>query len=78
MGLRMGEYEAFLFYWYNKFICCTKSNKCLVENMPMVEALASGYSLALSPVILANLLRYLAETTVNKIDPQQNGPLWMF
>ncbi|KAM1702092.1 hypothetical protein ACFXTN_025270 [Malus domestica] len=72
-SLQKGEHEAFLFYWYNKFICCTKSNKCLVENMPVVEALASGHFLALSPAILANLLRYLAETTINKIDPHQNG-----
>ena len=41
-GLRKGEHAAFLFYWYNKFICCTKLNKCLVENMPLAEALASG------------------------------------
>ena len=44
-----GEHEAFLFYWYNKFICCTKSIKCLVENMPVVEALTSGHVLTLSP-----------------------------
>ncbi|KAM1219951.1 hypothetical protein ACFX2G_047958 [Malus domestica] len=36
-ALREGEHEAFLFYWYNKYICCTKSNKCLVKNMPVVE-----------------------------------------
>ncbi|KAM2215588.1 hypothetical protein ACFX1X_022700 [Malus domestica] len=71
-SLRKGEHEAFLFYWYNKFICCTKSNKCLVKNMPVAEALASGHSLALSPAILANLLRCLAKTTLNKIDPYQN------
>ena len=59
-GLRKGEHAAFLFYWYNKFICCTKSNKCLVENMPVAEALASGLTLALSPAVLANLLRCLA------------------
>ncbi|KAM1055804.1 hypothetical protein ACFX2I_029261 [Malus domestica] len=46
--------------------------------MPVAEALASGHSLALSPAILANLVRCLAETTLNKIDPQQNGPLWVF
>ncbi|KAM1738535.1 hypothetical protein ACFX11_014345 [Malus domestica] len=62
-ALRKGEHEAFLFYWYNKFICCTKSNKCLVENMPVAESLASGHTLALSPAILAHLLRCLAETT---------------
>ncbi|KAM2935904.1 hypothetical protein COP2_033560 [Malus domestica] len=57
-SLRQGEHEAFLFYWYNKFICYTKSNKCLVENMPVVEALASGHTLALSPAIIAHLLRF--------------------
>ncbi|KAB2607144.1 proline-rich protein 12-like [Pyrus ussuriensis x Pyrus communis] len=77
-NLRKGEHEAFLFYWYNKFICCTRSNKCLVENMPVAQALASGHSLAFSPAILANLFRCLAETTINKIDPHQNGPLWVF
>ncbi|XP_048435311.1 uncharacterized protein LOC125475023 [Pyrus x bretschneideri] len=77
-SLRKGEHEAFLFYWYNKFICCTRSNKCLVENMPVAQALASGHLLALSPAILANLFRCLAETTINKIDPHQNGPLWVF
>ncbi|KAM2565015.1 hypothetical protein TB2_013251 [Malus domestica] len=77
-ALREGEHEAFLFYWYNKFICCTKSNKCLVENMPVAEALASGHTLALSPAILAHLLRCLAETTQHKIDPYQSGPLWIF
>ncbi|XP_050121352.1 uncharacterized protein LOC126599007 [Malus sylvestris] len=77
-ALREGEHEAFLFYWYNKFICCTKSNKCLVENMPVAEALASGHTLALSPAILAHLLRYLADMTLDKVDPQQNGPLWVF
>ena len=51
-NLRKGEHEAFLFYWYNKFICCTKSNKCLVENMPVAEALASGHTLALSQLSL--------------------------
>ena len=75
---RKGEHEAFLFYWYNKFICCTKSNKCLVENMPVAEALASGLSLALSPAILAHLLRCLADATIQQIDPHQNGPLWVF
>ncbi|KAM2294087.1 hypothetical protein PS2_033641 [Malus domestica] len=46
--------------------------------MPVTKALASGHSLALSSTILANLLRFLAETTINKIDPHQNGPLWVF
>ncbi|KAM0963316.1 hypothetical protein ACFX2A_022798 [Malus domestica] len=46
--------------------------------MLMAEALASGHFLALSPAILANLFRCLAETTLNKIDPHQNGPLWVF
>ncbi|KAM2580933.1 hypothetical protein TB1_003261 [Malus domestica] len=77
-ALREGEHEAFLFYWYNKFICCTKSNKCLVENMPVAEALANGHTLALSPTILAHLLCCLAEATQDKVDPQQNGPLWVF
>ncbi|KAM2322441.1 hypothetical protein ACFXTH_019109 [Malus domestica] len=77
-ALREGEHEAFLFYWYNKFICCTKSNKCLVENMPVAEALASGHTLALSPAILAHLLCCLAETTLDKVDPHQNGPFWVF
>ncbi|KAM2165537.1 hypothetical protein ACFX1R_039674 [Malus domestica] len=67
-SLRKGKHEAFLFYWYNKFICCTKSNKCLVENMPVVDALASSHSIALSPAILANLLLCLAKTTISKID----------
>ena len=78
MSLRKGEHTAFLFYWYNKFICCTKSNKCLVENMLVAEALASGLTLALSPAILANLLRCLAEATIHKIDPHQNRRLWIF
>ncbi|KAM2045842.1 hypothetical protein ACFX1T_009991 [Malus domestica] len=77
-ALREGEHEAFLFYWYNKYICCTKSNKCLVENMPVAEALASGHVLALGPNILAHLFRCLAETTLHKIDPYQSGPLWVF
>ena len=77
-SLRKGEHEAFLFYWYNKFICCTKSNKCLVENMPVAEALASGHTLALSSAVLAHLLRCLAEATTEKIDPHQSGPLWVF
>ncbi|KAM1362013.1 hypothetical protein ACFX2H_026892 [Malus domestica] len=76
--LREGEHEAFIFYWYNKYICCTKSNKCLVENMPVAEALASGHVLALSSNILAQLFRCLAEATFHKIDPHQNGPLWVF
>lgn len=46
--------------------------------MPVAEALASGLSLALSLAILANLLRCLAETTLNKIDSHQNRPLWVF
>ena len=77
-SLRKGEHEAFLFYWYNKFICCTKSNKCLVENMHVAEALAIGHTLALSLAILANLLHCLADATIHKIDPHQNGPLWVF
>ncbi|KAM0974297.1 hypothetical protein ACFX2C_017498 [Malus domestica] len=76
--LREGEHEAFLFYWYNKYVCCTKSNKCLVENMPVAEALASGHVLALSSNILAQLFRCLAEATLHKVDPHQNGPLWVF
>ncbi|KAM0959840.1 hypothetical protein ACFX1X_025267 [Malus domestica] len=68
-NLRQGEHEAFLFYWYNKFICYTKSNKCLVENIPVAEALASGHTLALSPAILAHLLRCLAEMTHTKVAP---------
>ncbi|KAM1455303.1 hypothetical protein ACFX1X_004758 [Malus domestica] len=76
--LREGEHEAFLFYWYNKYICCTKSNKCLVENMPVAEALASGRVLALSSNILAHLFRCLAEATLHTVDPHQNGPLWVF
>ncbi|KAM1842672.1 hypothetical protein ACFX13_017331 [Malus domestica] len=46
--------------------------------MPVAEALASGHTLALSPAILAHLLRYLAEMTLHKIDPHQSGPLWVF
>ncbi|KAM1944158.1 hypothetical protein ACFX15_012404 [Malus domestica] len=77
-NLRQGKHEAFIFYWYNKFICCTKSNKCLVENMPVAEALASGHTLALSPTILTHLLRCLAKMTLHKIDPHQSGPFWVF
>ncbi|KAM2303663.1 hypothetical protein ACFXTH_023458 [Malus domestica] len=76
--LREGEHEAFLFYWYNKYICCTKSNKCLVENMLVAEALTSGQVLALSSNILTQLFRCLAEATLHKVDPHQNGPLWVF
>ncbi|KAM2225321.1 hypothetical protein ACFXTH_019321 [Malus domestica] len=39
---------------------------------------AGGHTLALSSVILANLMRCLAETTVTRIDPHQNCPLWVF
>ena len=46
--------------------------------MPVAEALASGLSLALSPAILAHLLRCLADATIQQIDPHQNGPLWVF
>ncbi|KAB2622539.1 proline-rich protein 12-like [Pyrus ussuriensis x Pyrus communis] len=46
--------------------------------MPVAQALANGRSLALSPAILANLYRCLAEATIGKIDPHQNGPLWVF
>lgn len=42
-GLKKREHKAFLFYLYNNFIFCTKSNKCLVENMSVAEALASGH-----------------------------------
>nr|XP_017186916.1 uncharacterized protein LOC108173043 [Malus domestica] len=77
-ALREREHEAFLFYWYNKYICCTKSNKCLVENMPMAEALASGHTLSLRSNILAHLFCCLAETTLHKISPYQNGHLWVF
>ncbi|KAM2151451.1 hypothetical protein ACFX1R_045894 [Malus domestica] len=41
-NLQKGEHEAFLFHWYNKFIVCTKSNKCLIINMPVAEALAEA------------------------------------
>ncbi|KAM2796684.1 hypothetical protein COP1_007786 [Malus domestica] len=46
--------------------------------MPVAEALASGHVLALSPNILAYLFRCLVEPTLHKIDPYQNGPLWVF
>lgn len=73
--LKKGEHEAFLFYCYHKFIICTKLNKCLAENMLVVEALASAHILALSLAILANLSRCLAEASIGGIDPHQNGPL---
>lgn len=66
--LKNKEHKAFLFYWYNKFIFCTKSNKCLAENMLVAEALANGHILALSPAILANLSRCLVEASVGRID----------
>lgn len=72
-GLKKGEHEAFLFYLYNNFIFCTKSNKCLAENMPVAEALTSGHQLVLNPTIHANFTRLLTEATVEKIDP-----LWVF
>ncbi|XP_068323205.1 uncharacterized protein [Pyrus communis] len=77
-NLRKGEHEAFLFYWYNKFIVFTKLNKCLIENMSVAEALASCHTLALISTILANLMRCLAKATITKIDPHQNGPLRFF
>ncbi|KAM2235030.1 hypothetical protein ACFXTI_013226 [Malus domestica] len=46
--------------------------------MPVAETLAKDHTLALSPAILAHLLRYLAEMTLHKIDPYQSGPLWVF
>ncbi|KAM2557534.1 hypothetical protein TB2_014645 [Malus domestica] len=46
--------------------------------MPVAEALASDHTLALSPAILAYLLRCLAETTLDKVDLQQNGLFWVF
>ncbi|KAM1391101.1 hypothetical protein ACFX2I_018847 [Malus domestica] len=76
--MQEGEHEAFLFYWYNKYICCTKSNKCLVENIPVAEALVSGHTLILSLAVVAHLLRCLAEMTQHKIDLYQNGPFWVF
>ena len=39
--IQRGEHEVFFFYWYNKFIFCSKSNKCLNKNMSVAEALAS-------------------------------------
>ncbi|KAM1157183.1 hypothetical protein ACFX10_027759 [Malus domestica] len=45
--------------------------------MLVVEALASGYILALSSTIITNLTHCLAETTVNKIDPHQTGQFWV-
>lgn len=71
-AFRKGKHRAFLFYWYNKFIFCTKSNKCLAKHMRVAEALASGHVLALSPTIIANLTRCLAETSTGKIDLHQN------
>ncbi|KAM0993610.1 hypothetical protein ACFX2A_009374 [Malus domestica] len=40
-NLKKGEHGAFLFYWYNKYLFCAKSNKCLAENMPVVDAVMS-------------------------------------
>lgn len=77
-NLKKGEHGVFLFYWYNKYIFCAKSNKCLVKNMPVAEALVSGHLLALSPAILVNFTRCLVKATLRKINPHQNGPLWAF
>ncbi|KAB2597492.1 hypothetical protein D8674_000412 [Pyrus ussuriensis x Pyrus communis] len=63
-AFKKGEREAFLFYWYNKFVFCTKSSKCLAENMPVAETLASGHVLTLSSTIFANLDRCLAKASV--------------
>ncbi|KAM2040595.1 hypothetical protein ACFX16_034510 [Malus domestica] len=71
--LKNDEYEAFLFYWYNKFIFCTKSIKCLAGNKPVVEALASGHILTFNSAIFANLTRCLAKAFVRKIDLHQNS-----
>lgn len=46
--------------------------------MLVVEALANGYVLAFNLAILANLTRCMAKATVGKIDPHQNGSLWVF
>lgn len=61
-----------------KFIFCTKSNKYLIKNMPVAEALASAHHLVFSLAILANLTRCLAEATAEKIDLHQKKPLWVF
>ncbi|KAM1404932.1 hypothetical protein ACFX2I_013371 [Malus domestica] len=44
--------------------------------MPVPETLANSHTLALSSAILTHLLRCLVETTLDKVDPHQNGPLW--
>ncbi|KAM1147165.1 hypothetical protein ACFX2I_038854 [Malus domestica] len=46
--------------------------------MPVAEALASGHALSLSSNIFAHLFRCLAETTIHKINPYQNGPIGSF
>ncbi|KAM2282763.1 hypothetical protein ACFXTI_031948 [Malus domestica] len=46
--------------------------------MSVVEALASGHTLALILTILAYFLRCLAKMTLHKIHPHQSGPLWVF
>ncbi|KAM2212813.1 hypothetical protein ACFX1S_023073 [Malus domestica] len=73
--LKKGKHGAFLFYWYNKYFFYAKLNKCLAENMPVTDALASCHSLAFSSAVLANLTRCLVEATLGKIDPHQNGSL---
>ncbi|KAL6279453.1 hypothetical protein ACE6H2_016334 [Prunus campanulata] len=72
-----GEHVMFLLYWLNRFIFPSASNYITMEWLHLAEGLSSYRDIATGPLILASIYRALREATVEPINLNVKGPLWM-
>ncbi|PQM37585.1 formin-like protein 14 [Prunus yedoensis var. nudiflora] len=72
-----GEHVMFLLYWLNRFIFPSASNCITMEWLHLAEGLSSYRDIATGPLILASIYRALREATVEPINLNVKGPLWM-
>ncbi|CAB4286045.1 unnamed protein product [Prunus armeniaca] len=72
-----GKHIMFLLYWLNMFIFPTTSNYITMEWFKVAGGLATYRDIATGPLILASIYNGLREATIEPINLNVKGPLWM-
>ncbi|CAL2264999.1 unnamed protein product [Prunus armeniaca] len=77
-GVSYTEHVAFLVMWLCKFLACPKSGGITKEFQALAEVLADGHQVAMGPIFLAYLYRWLREVTTKPMDYHASSPIWIF
>lgn len=72
-----GEHVMFPMYWLYRFILPSAFNCITMEWLHLAKGLASHRDIATGPLSLALIYRALREATVERVNRNVKGPLWM-